>query len=72
MQLIGAALLMWCCGPVLILVKGCEGEGGQSGVLTVLNQVRNNDLLCKSSNTQRGVFKDIGAFVLRGMSFIVN
>lgn len=37
-----------------------------------LDQVCNNGLLCKSSSTQRGVFKDISAFVPRGMSFMVN
>lgn len=70
-QLTGAALLMRCWGLVLILVEGCEGEGGQKGVITLLNQVRGNGL-CKSSSTQRGVFKDISAFVPRGMSFMVN
>lgn len=29
-------------------------------------------VLCKSWSVQRGVLKDIGAFVPRGMSFMVN
>lgn len=49
-----------------------EGEEGRRGVITILNQVRNNGLLCKSSSTPRGVFKDISVFVPRGMSFMVN
>lgn len=70
-QLTGAALLM-CWGLAQILTEGCEREGERWGVITVLNQVRNNGLLCKSSSAQRGVFKDISAFVPRGMSFMVN
>lgn len=47
-------------------------RGDRGRVITVLNQVCNNGLLCKSSSAQRGVFKDVGAFVPRGMSFMVN
>lgn len=72
MQLTGAALLTRCWGLALILVERCEGEGGRREVIAVLNRVRNNGLLCKSSSAQRGVFKDVGAFVPRGMSFLVN
>lgn len=55
MQITGTALLMGCWGLVLILTEGFEREGGQYGVIMLLNQVCSNGLLCKSSSSKRCV-----------------
>lgn len=49
-------------------------EGGRERErdgLRIFKETRNNGF-CKSPGIQRGVFKDMSAFVPRGMSFMVN